>query len=94
MNDLVDALVPRARYRRVTNLGVGMAIALLIAGAATWKLDAWDVIRIGIIAGLYGPSVEAAKAHETPQAPATKPTAQGGAGAGGQPLRDNAHGPV
>lgn len=74
---VIDAFAIRSRYRRVTNLGVGMAIALLIAGAAAWKLTSWDVIPIGIIAGLMA-SVEAAKAHETPQAPPTKPAAQGG----------------
>ena len=47
------------------------------------SMEAGDmgVIPIGIIAGLMA-SVEAAKAHETPQAPPTKPAAQGGAGAG------------
>jgi len=73
---VVDALAIRSRYRRVTNLAVGMAIALLIAGAAAWKLQTWDVLPIGIIAGLMA-SVEAAKAHETPQAPPpTKPAAE------------------
>ena len=66
---------------------------VLHIGAAVWKLGTWDVIPIGIIAGLMA-SVEAAKALETPQALLTKPAAQGGGGAGGQPLRDNAHGPV
>jgi hypothetical protein len=83
---VVDALASKSRYRRVTNLAVGMVIALLIAGAAAWKLGTWDVIPIGIIAGLMA-SVEAARAHETPQAPPTLPAAKGGAdsGAGEQP---------
>ena len=75
---VVDALAVKSRYRRVTNLAVGMVIALLIAGAAAWKLGTWDVIPIGIIAGLMA-SVEAARAHETPQAPPTVPAAKGGA---------------
>jgi hypothetical protein len=65
----------------VTNLAVGMVIALLIAGAAAWKLATWDVIPIGIIAGLMA-SVEAARAHETPQGPPTVPAVKGGAESG------------
>ena len=64
------------------------AIALFIAEVAAWKLGTW-VIPIGIMA-----SVEAARAHETPQAPLLKPAAQGGAGVGAQRLPVNPHGPV
>jgi hypothetical protein len=69
---VVDAFAIRSRYRRLTNLGVGIAIALIIAGAAAWKLGSWDVVTIGVIAGLMA-SVEAARAHEMPPRPPTGP---------------------
>ncbi len=66
---MIDAFKVTSEYRRLLNLGVGIAIAAgMTCVGAVW-LERWEIVPAGVLAGLLA-AVEASKAHEAnPETP-------------------------
>ena len=60
---VIDAFAIASRFRGLTNLAVGIAIGTGFSVIAAGMLETWDMLAIGIFAGLLA-SVEAGKKHD------------------------------
>lgn len=59
----IDAFGVRKRFKGVMNLGIGTALATMLAALAAFQADNWLLLGFGIIGGIKA-SVEASRAHD------------------------------
>ena len=60
---VIDACGIPSRWRGLTNLAVGLAIAAGFSVIAAMMLDAWALVAVGVFAGFLA-SVEAGRVHD------------------------------
>lgn len=71
----VDTFAIKSRYKRATNLAVGLLLASILTVVAAYAIGNLVVIPGGIVAGLFA-SVEAQRVHEEkPDPPDATPKA-------------------
>lgn len=59
----IDAFLVPSRYRRLLNLGVGVALGTALAVIGAMTAGTWALVPAGILAGVIA-SVEAARTHD------------------------------
>ena len=59
----IDAFGVPSHYKRLLNLGVGLALAAAVAIIGALAVDSWALVPAGILAGIMA-SVEASKVHD------------------------------
>ena len=69
---VIDALQVPSRYRRILNMGIGVAIGVIFTLVGALSIGEWQIVPAGILAGIMA-SVEASKVHDRERAPAGEP---------------------